>query len=158
MGGGVSKVDNYVLRVDDGVPRKILVRKTKVEAAADKAVELHGRQKSLARMNSKIVDALADKATDKSKGIHKQRSVTSLDSRERPPQRLASQSMLNTMPSSSNLITQSAQLFRTSSVMRTTCNAGSVSQYSDTYPWLIKQAKLTGSSLSEYELGRVIGK
>jgi hypothetical protein len=110
------------------------------------------KKASLARMNSKI-DA---------QGSNKNNGVESRDGAASPTPVASSKGML-VQASSRNLLTNAApaplislpstaRMTRSNSVTGRTATVCSL-----TYPWLLKNASTAGSSLSDFELGRIIG-
>jgi hypothetical protein len=111
------------------------------------------KKASLARMNSKI-DA---------QGSNKNNGTESRDGAASPTPVASSKGMLvqastrnllaNAAPAPLISLPSTARMTRSNSVTGRTATVCSL-----TYPWLLKNASTAGSSLSDFELGRIIGK
>lgn len=105
------------------------------------------KKASMARMNSKLPDSSKEHGNSVPHGSSKGMLLQSAAS---------NRNLLQPAPSSKNLVpgiltAQPSRITRTNSVMsRTVC--------SNTHPWLLKIANTAGTTMGDYELGRVIGK
>lgn len=128
MGGGTSKVDPYVLRVDGN----------------NKYADNHDDKLETLRLfesKSKATHISMEKSNS---------STGSLDRKKSSPQLISSS---NKMKSTTDMIS-SIKNRSTASNKKTMTN---VTVCSELYPWLLKSANLRGSSLSDFEFGRIIG-
>ena len=185
MGGGASSGDAYKLRVEthgssdtfsaplksrkgtvicpsdgrdspDTVGPAMKGRKGPTQISPIQSVEdldtvphlspLKSKQASLARMNSKLPPvhgASASAIDNENGGNFISKSAPSVKNMLIPASSVAN---LTSTPSQ-------ARILRSGSVMGRNVTICSVN-----YPWLIKNANVTGSHFSDYEMGRVIGK
>lgn len=154
MGGGSSKVDNYVLKVLDDTFPVDFEHKSKLLHKNKSGISSHNneliKQKSMSRRNSTDNQDLSprgmlDKKGASAKNLHSE-EVQLVHSK---PQLLkqTSSSKLSHQASSSKLVKTNSIILKSSSIT-----------HSSQYHWLMRNANLAGTSLNDYELGRIIGK
>lgn len=145
MGGGSSKVDNYVLHIADEGTDQIAKMSSKSKGSGKHQLTKEKSGLERGKSSSKLENGQPALMRAQSR----RGSASPLPTESDPPPSLAngrkkSSAQLQVQPSSKAL-------------MRSNSVAKSCTQSSGKCPWLLKNANLNGTQVSDFECGRVIG-
>lgn len=155
---GLDSLDSKPKLASTGRRASAPVILTNEESGSGGSVPLLTKKASLARMQSKLpVDINASNKTGALDGKETSSTATPLASTKGMLLQASSRNLLGTSSSSpqqGQLVPQQsmARMQRSNSVANRGATVCSLA-----YPWLLKQSNTAGTSLNDYELGRVIG-